>query len=100
MAGVSKTQKFYPFTNDRQFLWAGLMSNIKSAFKKAQTFGYPIDKVFIFLKTKQQNFQVRSIKLNKRISSPLSIEDDLKQAFLKLYRKNASYQSVSCHLTS
>ena len=50
MTGVSKTQKFYPFTNDRQFLWAGLMSNVKSAFKKAQTFDYPIDKVFYSLK--------------------------------------------------
>ena len=85
---------------NQQFLWADLMNNIKSAFKKAQTFDYPIDKVFIFLKTKQQNFQVRSIKLNKRISSPLAIENDLKQAFLKLYKKNASYQSVSCHLTN
>jgi len=100
MTGISKTQKFYPFTNDRQFLWAGLMSNVKSAFKKAKMFNYQTDKVFIFFKTKQQNFQVRSIKLNKKISSPLSIEDDLKQAFLKLYRKNVSYQSVSCHLTN
>lgn len=85
---------------NQQFLWTDLMSNIKSAFKKAQRFGYPIDKVFIFLKTKQQNFQVRSIKLNRKISSPLTIESDLKQAFLKLYKKNASYESVSCHLTN
>ena len=85
---------------NQQFLWAGLMSDIKSAFKKAQAFNYPIDKVFIFLKTKQQNFQVRSIKLNKKVSSPLFIENDLKQAFLKLYKKNVSYQSVSCHLTN
>jgi len=99
MKSISKSQNFYPPTNDLNFLWAGLMSNLKKAFKKAQMSDCQVNKVFIFLKTHQKNFQVRSLRLNEKVSSPLVIKDEIKQIFLQLYQKDASYQGVSCHLT-
>ncbi len=99
METISQNQNFYPSTNDSQFLWAGLMSNLKSAFKKAQRANCRVGKIFIFLETQNQNFQVRSVRLKNRVSSPHLIKADLKQAFLKLYNPRISYQATSCQLT-
>ncbi|HUV47098.1 MAG TPA: DNA polymerase IV [Candidatus Bathyarchaeia archaeon] len=97
--GMSKSQTFYPATNNVHIVWAQLLNNIESVFKRARMFNYRVGKIFIFLKTQQFNYQVRSIKLLEKTCFPLLIREQLKQAFSQIYQRNTLYRATGCHLT-
>lgn len=96
---MSKTLTFSPVTDNVRLLWSKLMFNVEAVFKKARRFNYRAGKVFIFLKTKDFNYQLQSFKLLEKTSFPFLIRRQLKQAFAKIYRKNVFYRATGCYLT-
>lgn len=98
--GITKSQTFYPPTNDEHILWARLCGHIESAFKKARRFNYKVGKVGLFLKTQQFSYCHTEIRLLEKTSFPLLIKKDLKKGFQKIYKKAVLYRAIGCWLSN
>ena len=93
---ISKTGTFAPATNDPDILWAKLLFHIEEAFTKARSFRYRVGKVILFLKTQTFSYHTSEIKLLEKTAFPLLIRKELKEHFVKAYRKNAIYRATGC----
>ena len=96
---ITKSQTFYPPTNNFDILWSRFTTHIESTFTKARCFNYSISKIFIFLKTQNFKYYTTEIKINSGVSYPFLIRKELKNAFLKIYKPGILYRTTGCTIT-
>lgn len=90
---MTRSATVTPATNDKDILWARLLSHIEDVFFKARNYNYAVKRVFLYLK--DQNFHHRGIeiKLAEATSYPMVIHRELKEGFEKIYKKNVLYRA-------
>lgn len=96
---ITRSQTFYPPTNDKNFLLSKIFSHVEEAFSKLRHLNYLTGKIIVFLKTQQFSYQVAEVKIQEKTSFPLLIREEIKQAFQKIYKKNLLYRTAGCTLT-
>lgn len=82
-----------PATNNKDILWARLLSHIEDVFLKARNYNYYVKKVFIYLKDQNFNHQGVEIKLTEPTAYPMMIREELKKAFEKIYKRSVLYRA-------
>lgn len=96
---ISKTETFTPPTNDKELLWARLMSHIEDAFKKARIYNYTVGRVDVFLKTQTFIYKTATYKLTSKTSFPLLIHIDLRKTFESIYSPADQYRTTGCTIS-
>jgi DNA polymerase IV len=96
---ISKTHTFFSSTKNPNIVWAELLNNVESAFKKARKLGYSVKKMSLFLKTKQFSYSSIEITLEQKQQYPMLIRKKLKQAFSKLFQPQLPYRATGIVLT-
>jgi len=97
---ITRSQTFYPPTNNKNFLLSKIFSHVEEAFSKLRHLNYLTGKIIIFLKTQQFSCQVTEVELREKIGFPMLIREEIKQAFQKIYNKNLLYRTAGCTLTN
>jgi len=85
---ITRSSTVTPATNDKDVLWARLLSHIEDAFFKARNYNYAVKKIFLFLKDSTFHHHGIEVKLAESTSFPISIRKELKEGFEKIYKKN------------
>ena len=96
---ITRSQTFYPPTNDFDILWARLFHHVEDAFYTARNCHYQVKNLAIFLKTQEFKYYVSEIKLQESVAYPFLIRNIIKQTFEKIYKKKLLYRSTGCTLT-
>ncbi|QQG44526.1 MAG: DNA polymerase IV [Candidatus Roizmanbacteria bacterium] len=96
--GISDTGTFRPPTNNKDILWAKLLSHVEEAFQKARRYHYSVGKVALFLKTQEFHFHTSEIKLQEKLAYPYLIREELRKLFNKIHKKNVLYRATGCHI--
>lgn len=97
---ITRSQTFTPSTNNKDILWAKLLSHIEDAFQQARKFNYVVGKVYPFLKTQNFEYHGIEIKTPQKVSYPYLIHQELKQSFEKMYKKNSTYRATGCTISN
>ena len=97
---ITRSQTFYPPTNDKNFLLSKIFSHVEEAFSKLRHLDYSTGKIIIFLKTQQFCYQTTEVELQEKTSLPMLIREEIKQAFEKIYKKNILYRTAGCTLAN
>lgn len=95
---IGKTQTFRPSTNNPKVIWAHLQKNAEGAFAKARQYGYFVSKLLVFLKDQRFRYYSREIKLAQKQQYPWLCRQQLKTAFVSLYRSNNFYRATGIML--
>lgn len=95
---ITKSQTFFPPTDDPEVLWARLLVHVEAAFAKARRFGYRVGKITIFLKTQEFRYQAVEIKLLETVAYPMLIREELKVGFARIFQKGTLYRATGCWL--
>lgn len=96
---ITRSQTFYPPTNNIDILWARLFHHIEDAFYTARNCHYQVKNLLIFLKTQEFRYHVSEIKFEEPIAYPFVARERIKKAFYALHHKNVSYRSTGCTIT-
>lgn len=96
---IMRSQTVTPPTTNPTLLWARLLEHIEQSFLKARNYNYAVGKVSIFLKTQNFHHHATEIKLSEATSYPLPLHDELKKAFLKIYRKDTLYRATGATIS-
>jgi DNA polymerase-4/DNA polymerase V len=94
---MSKISTFQP-TTDREVIWARLMERVEDAFEKARRYNYTVGRIGLVLKTQDFTFQGIELKVPEKLSYPYLIKDQLRAAFLRVYKPNTLYRATMCNL--
>lgn len=97
---ISDTGTFQPATNNKDILWARLLTHIENVFQKARKFKYAVGKLIIFLKTQQFTYHTKEIKLIEKITYPYLIHELLQKTFNDVYKRGVRYRATGCHITN
>ncbi len=89
----------FPPTQDKDILWARLLSHIEDVFTRARVSDYYVGTVTIFLKTQEFRYIRREIVLEEKIQYPYLIHQKLKDIFDEIYQKNILYRTAGCILS-
>jgi len=95
---IVRSQTFAPATNDKDFLWARLLSHVEEAFTKARSLDYQVGRMSIFLKTQTFRYFHKEIRLPEQISYPLLIRNQLKKTFEEIYQSGYLYRTTGCSI--
>lgn len=90
---MTRSSTVTPATNDKDILWARLLSHIEDVFTKARNYNYAVKKVFIYLKDQSFHHHGIEIKLTESSSYPMAIRQELKEGFEKIYKKNVLFRA-------
>ena len=90
---MTRSSTVTPPTNDKDILWARLLSHIEDVFFKARNYNYAVKRVSIYLKSQDFHHHGVEIKLPEATSFPISIRRELKEGFEKIYKKNMLYRA-------
>lgn len=90
---MTRSSTVTPATNDKDILWARLLSHIENVFFKARNYNYAVKRVFIYLKDQSFRHQGIEIKLAEATSYPMVVRKELKEAFDKIYKPNVLYRA-------
>lgn len=90
---ITRSSTATPATNDKDVLWARLLSHTEDAFLKARNYDYAVKKVFLFLKDQSFHHHGIEIKLAEATSYPMSIRNELKEGFEEIYKINVAYRA-------
>lgn len=96
--GITRSQTFTPSTNNKDLLWARLLSHIEDAFHQARRFDYQVGKIVLFLKTQSFQYHATEIRLRQKTAYPYLIRQELREAFKKIFKKESVYRSTGCHI--
>jgi len=96
---ITRSATFYPPTANSDILWARLISHIEDAFKKARSLNYQIGKIIIFLKTQNFKYHVHEIKFNQKVFYPILVKEEIKKAFIKIFKTKVLYRTTGCTIT-
>ena len=96
---MSKTETFYPPTNNKDILWSRLLKHIEDAFTKARSFHYRAGKLHMFLKTQDFKYHATEIKLPSMTSYPLLIRKQLEEGFARIHQEGVLYRTTGCTVT-
>ncbi len=96
--GITRSQTFTPSTNNKDILWAKLLSHVEDAFKQARRFHYLVGKISPFLKTQNFEYHTKEIRLNEKVAYPYLIHKKLKETFESIYHNSTQYRSTGCHI--
>jgi len=100
---ITKSHTVTPATNDKNALWARILSHVENAFLKARIYNYDVGKIFIYLKTQKFTpyqfdagftYQGIEIKLSEKTPYPIMIRRELREAFEKIYKPNVLYRAT------
>ncbi len=93
-----QSRTFAPI-QDKDILWARLLSHIEDVFTRARASDYYVGIVTIFLKTQEFRYISREIILDEKIQYPYLIHQKLKNVFDEIYQKNILYRTTGCTLS-
>jgi DNA polymerase-4/DNA polymerase V len=91
---ITKSHTVTPATNDKNVLWARILSHVENAFLKARIYNYNVGKIFIYLKTQKFTYRGIEIKLSEKTPYPIMIRRELREAFEKIYKPNVLYRTT------
>jgi nucleotidyltransferase/DNA polymerase involved in DNA repair len=95
---MSKISTFSPPTRDRDIVWAKLMSRVEEVFEKARRYRYNVGRVGLVLKTQDFTYNGTEMKLAEKASYPYLIKDELRAAFLKIFKPGTLYRATMCNV--
>ncbi len=95
---IIRSKTFTPATNDKNILWAKLLSHVEDAFAKARTLGYLVSRTTIFLKTQNFRYFQKQIRFSEPVGYPILIRKSLEKAFDEIYQKNFIYRTTGCSI--
>ena len=90
---MTRSSTVTPATNDKNILYARLLSHVEDVFLKARNYKYSVKKVFIYLKDQKFNHQGVEIKLTDPTAFPIMIREELQKAFNSIYKKGVLYRA-------
>jgi len=96
---ISDTRTFTPPTNDKELLWAYLLTHVEHAFHKARTYHYCVGKISLFLKTQRFEYHQTEVTFTDKTGYPLLVRDELRQGFEKIYSPRFTYRTTGCTIT-
>ena len=87
---IMRSQTITPATNDKEILWARLLSHVEDVFLKARNYNYAAKHISLFLKTQDFHHHAIDIKLTQATSYPMMIRAELRNGFEKIYKQSFS----------
>lgn len=96
--GITRSQTFSPSTNNKDILWAKLLSHVEDAFQQARRFHYLVGRIAPFLKTQKFEYHSKEIKLKEKVAHPYLIHKELKDTFEAIHTKEVQYRATGCHI--
>lgn len=90
---MTRSSTVTPPTDDKDILWARLLSHVEDVFLKARNYNYAVKRVFVYLKDQKFNHHGVEIKLAEATSFPITIRSELKESFDKIYKKGVLYRA-------
>lgn len=90
---MTRSSTVTPATNDKDILWARLLTHIEDVFFKARNYNYAVKRVFIYLKDQKFAHHGIEIKLTEPTGFPITIREELKNAFEEIYKKGVMYRA-------
>jgi DNA polymerase-4/DNA polymerase V len=90
---ITRSSTVTPATNNKDVLWARLLTHVEDCFFKARNYNYAVKKIFIFLKDQSFHHHGIEIKLAETTSFPMTIRKELKEAYEKIYKKNLLFRA-------
>lgn len=90
---MTRSSTVTPPTNDKNILYARLLSHVEDVFLKARNYKYSVKKVFIYLKDQKFNHHGVEIKLTDPTAFPIMIREELQKGFNAIYKKDVLYRA-------
>lgn len=91
---IMRSQTITPATNDKEVLWARLLSHVEDVFIKARNYSYAAKRISLFLKTQDFHHHAIEVKFPQGTSYPMMVREELKEGFEKIYKQNVLYRST------
>lgn len=91
---ITRSQTVTPPTNNRDILWARLLSHIEDSFFKARNYNYAVKKVSLYLKDQGFHHHQAEVRLSEPTSYPMSVRRELREGFEKIYKKNILFRAT------
>lgn len=91
---ISKTKTFTPPSRDPRFIFSELSKNIENACIKLRRWELATPEIFFFLKTQKFKYHTCSITLSHATCVPEDILREVREYFLKLYKRGEEYRAT------
>jgi DNA polymerase-4/DNA polymerase V len=95
---IVRSQTFAPATNDKDLLYARLLTHVEEAFSKARSLNYQVGRMSILLKTQNFRYLSKEIRFLEPASYPILVHDQLKKAFEEIYQQKYLYRTTGCNI--
>jgi DNA polymerase-4/DNA polymerase V len=93
---ITRSQTVTPPTNNKDILWARLLSHVEDCFLKARNYNYAVKKLTLYLKSQDFHHHAIEIKLLEATAFPITIRKELQEGFEKVYKPNVLYRATGC----
>jgi DNA polymerase-4/DNA polymerase V len=96
---ITRSQTVTPPTNNKDILWARLLSHVEDCFLKARNYNYAVKKLTLYLKSQDFHHHAIEIKLLESSVFPITIRKELQEGFEKIYKPNILYRATGATIS-